>query len=692
MTAFADLEIAIHRRDADNYAIELRFTPPNAEGEIRLIQDGPALAHFDLARLRTLAVDVRAYSQALTSSLFQSPAIKAAFSQARSGAQAMDVPLRVRLFVDPSAPELHRLRWEVLRDPQQGSYLFTGEQVLFSRYLSSLDWRPVRLRPQSELSALVVIANPTNLSQFEPAGRRLTSIDVVGELARATAGLEGISVSSLASNSRATLGSLIDQLRNGHDILYLVGHGAMIEGEPRLWLEDDTGKAAVVAGSELVIRLQELDRRPRLVVLASCESAGNGDQGRSGIDSALAALGPRLAEAGIPAVLAMQGGVSMQTVAKFMPVFFRELLRDGQIDRAMAVARGAVRDRPDFWMPVLFMRLTSGRIWYVPGFGDDRQGFERWPTLQRSISRGPCTPILGAGLNEPLLGSPRETARRWAEMYHFPMAPHEKDDLPHVAQFLAVNQGQRFPRDELAESMRQEILRRYGNQIGNDVRKASLDELITAVGKWRRQSDPAEPNRVLARLPFPIYITTNPDNLLEDALAEAGKEPQSELCPWNDEIEELPSIYKDDPNYRPEAQRPLVYHLFGRLRNPESLVLTEDDYFDYLIRATSNKELIPKPVRRALSDAALLFLGFRLDDWNFRVLFRSIMSQEGGARRLKYAHVAAQIDPEEDRILEPKRARRYLESYFQDAQISIYWGTTEDFIRDLVSRSRAVAA
>ncbi len=234
MTAFADLEIAIHRRDADTYAIELRFTPPNAEGEIRLIQDGPALAHFDLTGLRALAVDLSAYSEALTSSLFQSPALKAAFSQARSSAQTMDVPLRVRLFVDPTAPELHRLRWEVVRDPQQGNYLFTGEQVLFSRYLASMDWRPVRLRPQSELSALVVIANPTNLSQFEPGGRRLAPVDVVGELARATAALAGISVSSLASNSRATLGHLIDQLRNGYDILYLVGHGAMIEGEPRL--------------------------------------------------------------------------------------------------------------------------------------------------------------------------------------------------------------------------------------------------------------------------------------------------------------------------------------------------------------------------------------------------------------------------------------------------------------------------
>jgi hypothetical protein len=96
--------------------------------------------------------------------------------------------------------------------------------------------------------------------------------------------------------------------------------------------------------------------------------------------------------------------------------------------------------------------------------------------------------------------------------------------------------------------------------------------------------------------------------------------------------------------------------------------------------------LVPFVVRRALADTALLFLGFRMDDWNFRVLFRSIMSQEGRGRRRRYAHVAVQIDPEEGRILEPERARRYLESYFQDADISIYWGSAEDFVRELQQR------
>ena len=83
----------------------------------------------------------------------------------------------------------------------------------------------------------------------------------------------------------------------------------------------------------------------------------------------------------------------------------------------------------------------------------------------------------------------------------------------------------------------------------------------------------------------------------------------------------LPSIYNEEPDYRPSAERPLVYHLFGRLSVPKSVVLTEDDYFDFLIGVTTNNDLIPAVVRRALADTALLFLGFNLDEWDFRVLF-----------------------------------------------------------------------
>ena len=175
---------------------------------------------------------------------------------------------------------------------------------------------------------------------------------------------------------------------------------------------------------------------------------------------ALTALGPRMSQAGIPAVIAMQGSISLQTIAGFMPVFFTELQRDGLVDRALSVARGAVRQRPDYWMPALFLRLKSGRIWYVPGFGDERSAFEKWPSILRTINRGQCTPILGPGLYESVLGSQADIARRWAEAYHYPMAPQERESLPQVAQYLTVNQYERAPYDELAEVLSKTILRK----------------------------------------------------------------------------------------------------------------------------------------------------------------------------------------------------------------------------------------
>ncbi|MGH8658857.1 MAG: CHAT domain-containing protein [Gammaproteobacteria bacterium] len=681
MTAFHDLEIGLRRGDADSYSIELRLNQPPSDTEVRLMRDESPQVRFDRDGLGELALDSAAYGELLTKSLFADSRVWTAFAQARSTAQAADASLRLRLFIGQSAPELHGLRWETLRDPEDGSSFVTSEHILFSRYLNSWDWRPVRLRALGDLHALVAVANPADLVSWS-----LVPVDVPGEIARAKSALGSIPVTTLASAGSTTLDKLVAQLREVYDILYLVCHGTLIRDEPRVLLENEAGNTASVAGSELVTRLSELQQRPALVVLASCQSAGSGGEYSSGDKGALSALGPRLAEAGIPAVVAMQSNVTIQTVEGFMPVFFRELCHDGQIDRAMAAARGAVRDRPDWWMPVLFMRLKSGRIWYTPGFAADSQGFQRRPALLSSIRSGECTPILGPGLIEPLFGSSRALAQRLADANNFPLAPYSREDLPQVTQYLAITQDLSFARKEFQKYLRREVLKREGSDLPDELKEAPLDQLLAEVGKRRRERDPGEPHAVLAGFEFPIYITANEDNLLAQALVAKGKRPEVVLCPWNDHTEQTPSVYDDEPNYKPSAQRPLVYHLFGQFREPKSLVLTEDDYFKYLMGVTANKELIPEKVRRALADSALLFLGFQLDDWNFRVLFRSLMEQEGKKRLDDYTHVGVQIEPEEGRTLDPRGARRYLEFYFRGAKIDIYWGSTEDFIKELQPR------
>jgi hypothetical protein len=145
----------------------------------------------------------------------------------------------------------------------------------------------------------------------------------------------------------------------------------------------------------------------------------------------------------------MQGSVSMHTVTQFMPVFFRELLRDGQIDRAMAVARGAVRDRPDYWMPVLFMRLRSGRIWYVPGFAGKGDDFAKWKSICQRVHQGKFIPILGPDLGEDVFGGVRKLANELAEEHKFPMAAHERSDLAKVAQYLSISQDRDYAQNAL---------------------------------------------------------------------------------------------------------------------------------------------------------------------------------------------------------------------------------------------------
>ena len=78
----------------------------------------------------------------------------------------------------------------------------------------------MQLRAKGDLRALVVVANPVNLSEYD-----LDIVDVHGEMERARQGLEDIPVTTLpdkAGKQKATLNNLFDQLREHEfDILYI---------------------------------------------------------------------------------------------------------------------------------------------------------------------------------------------------------------------------------------------------------------------------------------------------------------------------------------------------------------------------------------------------------------------------------------------------------------------------------------
>ncbi|MGE5248714.1 MAG: CHAT domain-containing protein [Bacteroidota bacterium] len=368
MIDYCDLEMTIRRQDT-NYSVDFLFSDNDASNQVDMGAGLRAdiLAAFNLSAFDDYIArgDMKGYGNELTKQLFADLSLQREFAKIRSAVETQAKRLRFRLKLHASAMELYRLRWETLGDPESGLTFATDQNVYFSRYFLTSNLKPIRARPKGQLKALIMVAAPEGLSAYPG----LVDVPRKAEEEAASASLGDIASATL---EKATLSGLVQALTaDEYDLLYLVAHGAFIKDKgAHVLLEDEDGKVARVPAADFVQALSGLERPPRLIVLASCQSAGNGS------GDVLSALGPSLAEAGIPAVLAMQDTIAIETNAKFMPFFFKELQKDGQIDRALNVARSQVREQSDFWVPVLFMRLKDGRLWAVSSEQLASQGAE----------------------------------------------------------------------------------------------------------------------------------------------------------------------------------------------------------------------------------------------------------------------------------------------------------------------------
>jgi SIR2-like domain len=288
-----------------------------------------------------------------------------------------------------------------------------------------------------------------------------------------------------------------------------------------------------------------------------------------------------------------------------------------------------------------------------------------WRRLIDQLQSGDCTPFLGAGACHGVLPSGTDLSRQWARDYDYPF--RDDGDLARVMQYAAISEG-----DDTY--LKQKVCQQFEAASAPDFQ------------------DPAEPHALLAQFPVPVFLTTNYDDFLYRALREAGKNPSSATCSWWEGLEYDKEFFETGPGLKPDADNPLVYHLHGSMDTPKSLVLTENDYLEFLVKigsahdSDSLRRLLPGPVLPAITDNALLFIGYSLQDWTFRVIFHGLRSTIPEVHRRR--NVSVQLLPPVNKpVAEAENlGREFLTRYLENWRISIYWGTAADFCRELRDR------
>jgi hypothetical protein len=251
-------------------------------------------------------------------------------------------------------------------------------------------------------------------------------------------------------------------------------------------------------------------------------------------------------------------------------------------------------------------------------------------------------------------------SRQWAGEQKYPFV--EDHELPAVMQYVAL-----LLRDPV--TVKQRIVAQLAKADEPDFR------------------NPRQVHALLADQEIPLYVTTNYDAFMSRALARVHKRPVTAFCPWYQGAEDDPGT-SVPADYEPSEDEPLVYHLHGMAEHPPSLVLTEEDYVEFLVNLAMAKgadnRLLPHQVLRALTHKPLLFIGYSLRDWSFRTIFQGLMRTVSNVQQRR--HVSVQLPPTDRDDARRQGARDHWDRYFDHLNIDVFWGTADEFCAELHRR------
>lgn len=361
--------------------------------------------------------------------------------------------------------------------------------------------------------------------------------------------------------------------------------------------------------------------------------------------------------------------------------------------------------------------------------GEEQESF--WPELCRRIAAGQLIPILGDavfydqlfdfdgdgvvgfsqtdGNDEQNGPRPEETwsieeqlTDAWAEEIGYPLTDRER--LARVALYYRVVEcsDDRSAKTDYLNWLKDALLFLAADDPRVDadlleeqraeIEQSTFADIAVELGYPRPLPEQADTLALLARLKLPIYVTTSYFDFLERAILANGRTPRTQICFWSGEpLNYVDEDHRPDPSFVPTPETPLVYHLYGLEAYPESLVLTEDDYLDFLALVSRDahqqqQPTLPWYLRKALTQSSLLLLGYRLRDWDFRILFRGLINSTPSSLRL--INLAIQLDPADYyRAVNADDIKRYLKGYFEDKEkqlnFTVEYDTTAGFVAKL---------
>jgi hypothetical protein len=132
------------------------------------------------------------------------------------------------------------------------------------------------------------------------------------------------------------------------------------------------------------------------------------------------------------------------------------------------------------------------------------------------------------------------------------------------------------------------------------------------------QFAPPEALRQLTRITdFDLFVTTTFDPLLEQALnAERfGGQPKADVLAY------APNRVADLPAERSQLQRPVVYHLLGKLSASPTYVISDEDMLEFIC-ALQSEHLTPEKLFHELEHNHLLLIGSDFSNWLARLFLR----------------------------------------------------------------------